>query len=125
LGTAQDMDDHWQAMQIGKWLAGQTRGGEARRDEDHCVWHRGCRKSRPHVAPSKVPQALIRVAMGEANRYLIAATGQVVLAPHCLAPLRELAFDEFLRTKQDPRRHPRHLLNPARAQYWCWRHFRA
>jgi hypothetical protein len=47
--TPQDVNDHWRAVQFGQRFAGQTRGREARRDEDNCVWHRGCRKSRPHV----------------------------------------------------------------------------
>ena len=47
-----------------------------------------------------MPQALIRVAMSQANRYLIAAAGALaVIAPHSPAPLREPSFDEFLRTQ--------------------------
>jgi hypothetical protein len=49
---------------------------------------------------SKMPQALIRVAIGQANRYLIAAAGTLaVIAQHRIAPLREPSFDEFLRTQ--------------------------
>jgi len=64
-----------------------------------------------------MPQALIRVAIGQANRYLIAAAGPWRSSPHRHAPLREPSFDEFLRTQQDPRRHPRHLPCLARAQH--------
>ncbi len=47
-----------------------------------------------------MPQALIRVAIGQANRYLIAAAGTLaVIAQHRIAPLREPSFDEFLRTQ--------------------------
>ena len=52
-----------------------------------------------------MPQALIRVARGEANRYFVAAVRSLaVSAPHRHAPLREPKFDEFLPTEQDPRR---------------------
>src|SRR6476661_7228936 len=72
---------------------------------------------------SIMPQALIRVAIGQANRYLIAAAGTLAgIAPHRLVP-REPSFDEFLRTQQDPRRHSRHLPDHARAQYRCWCYF--
>ena len=37
--------------------------------------------------------------------------------PAGLRPSREPFFDEFLRTQQGPRRHPRHLPGPARAEY--------
>src|SRR4029079_429260 len=63
-----------------------------------------------HVPMSKMPQALIRVASGQANRYLIAdARSLAVSAPHRHDPLREPKFDEFLRTEQNPRRRTRHL----------------
>src|SRR5262249_23020178 len=64
---------------------------------------------------SIMPEALIRVAIGQANRYLIAAAWR--LSPHRHAPPREPSFDEFLRTQQDPRRHSRYLPCFARAQY--------
>src|SRR4029079_8870 len=71
-----------------------------------------------HVRTSKMPQALIRVARGQANRYLIAAARSLaVSAPQRHDPLREPNFDEFLRTEQDPRRRSRHLPYPARAQH--------
>src|SRR4249920_3591072 len=79
-----------------------------------------------HVQTSKMPQALIRVARGQANRYLIAAAGALaVSAPHSHAPLREPNFDEFLRTEQDPWRRSRHLPDSTRTQYRCWRPVRA
>src|SRR5262249_3561540 len=94
LGAPQDLPDHRLAMQVSKRLRGQTGGGEARRDKNNCVWHRVCRKSRLDIAVSIMPQALIRVAMGQANRYLIAAAWDSRWSvPHCLAPLRELPFD--------------------------------
>ena len=71
--VAQDVNDHRLAMQVGQWFTGQTRGGESRRNEDDCVGHRGCRSVRLHVADVEMPQGLIRVASGQANRYLIAA----------------------------------------------------
>jgi hypothetical protein len=70
-------------MQIGQRLAGQTRGGETYGDEDDCVGHRGCRSARLHVTDVETPQALIRVASGQANRYLIAAAGPLATTrPH-------------------------------------------
>src|SRR4030095_9369902 len=72
---------------------------------------------RPNDHLSIMTQGLIRVAIRQANRYLNAAARRCRRRPPCHAPLRELSFDEFLRTQQDPWRHSWHLPDPARAQY--------
>src|SRR5262245_48780644 len=77
------------------------------------------------ITVSIMPQALIRVAIGQANRYLIAAAGSGGDRPHRHAPPREPSFDEFLRTQQDPWRPPWHLSHPASAEHNGGRDFHA
>ena len=123
LRAAQHMHDHRQPRDIGQRLAGQAGRGHAGRDEDDGVGHRfGAGHGRTRRMSIDLPRLYGLPARGKpvSVRRRLKACRQ----PH-FVPLREPVFDEFLRTQQSPRRHPRHLPDHARAQYRRRRHFRA